>query len=614
MWVIVHGVLGSIAVAFLVLALTLVLWWRHGIHLAIEKKIDVKVTREECCQISKSVGGMLEYLEIDSDAACRDFPELSIISLGRYMSSLQAHGTVSLQGALISILHNKGLHVALPLALFTPERWRRESQVLDAFAGTPYAALMLSNALSTLGLLTVSTLAHRYSIDLARSLTLAPKLATKADTLTEQQPNKSRARFSALDLMVHGSNPSTDNGLHSRISNPFTLPQDIGIAAGLGDSEENHDPSRPFHHHASRSPAPSPVHPLFPDLHLGNGGLSMLADSPQREINSVAASLFNRLASNSLLGLIGGDGAPNERFVVRIATRKEEVVEVVSVEGLLKVLQASGHTITMRLSSNLTSFGVGMCVQEEAIASEPRWIQVPIVYPVLTGMFCKDAMGNDSEATTIMAHAALYLTINGPLLSCSLEWCLSIAGFTGWLPRNGVDRPWQLSSVNLHSEGALDSFDNVIKAVRLTTTSAAVLNVAATRGQMMFGGYGFLGVCIDSVAAIQKAMTGDCTLYPLILGGDAKMRLLHWYRSLQQSAKDIKAGQGYSWEYDAEASMLRSAIASLPCDGIIEPGQIGPTVRRALACLPSRSIFLGVEKCRQSLEAAQKMAQEQKDI
>lgn len=616
MWVIVHSVLGSIAITFLVLVVTVVLWWRHGIHIAIEKKFQLKVTRDKNCKESKGVGGMLEYLEVDFNLARRDFPELSIMSLGRYMSSLQAHGTISLQSALISILHNKGLHVALPLALFTPERWRRESQVMDAFAGTPYAALMLSNALSTLGLLTVSTMAHRYSIDLARHSSLAPKLATKADTSkTEQQPDKPRIQYSALDLMVHGSNPNTDNGLHSRIKNQFYLPADLHMAAGLGKSQDDQTSTGPAHH-PSQSPTPSPVHPMFPDLHLGNGGLTMLAGSHQREINAVAASLFNRLASNSLLGLIDGSGAPRERFVVKVDKSKDEVVDIVSVEGLLEVLQASGHVINIKLSSNLTSFGVGMCVRDDpwTVGDKPRWTQIPIVYPLLTGMFCKDALGNDSEATTLMAHAALYLTINGPLLSCSLEWCLSIAGFTGWLPRNGVDRPWQLSSANLHSSGILDSADKLIEVARLTTTSAAVLNVAATRGQMMLGGYGFLGVCIDSVAAIQKALTGNCTLYPLILGGDAKMMLLDWYRCLQQRAKDIKVGQNYAWEYDKEALMLRSAIASLPCDGIVEANQVIPTVQRALACLPSRSIFSGVDQCRQSLEAAQKLAEEQQVI
>ena len=37
------------------------------------------------------------------------------------------------------------------------------------------------------------------------------------------------------------------------------------------------------------------------------------------------------------------------------------------------------------------------------------------------------------------------------------------------------------------------------------------------------GGYGVLGVCTDSVASVQQALTGACTLFPLVLGGAAKV-------------------------------------------------------------------------------------------
>ncbi len=49
-----------------------------------------------------------------------------------------------------------------------------------------------------------------------------------------------------------------------------------------------------------------------------------------------------------------------------------------------------------------------------------------------------------------------------------------------------------------------------------------------------------LGVCMDSVAAVEAAMTGgQSSLYPLVLGGDAKMLLLQTYEDIW-----VRAGRG----------------------------------------------------------------------
>jgi hypothetical protein len=45
--------------------------------------------------------------------------------------------------------------------------------------------------------------------------------------------------------------------------------------------------------------------------------------------------------------------------------------------------------------------------------------------------------------------------------------------------------------------------------------------------QFPFGGYGGLGVCADSVAAIEHALRGRTTIFPLFMRGDAKNGLLY---------------------------------------------------------------------------------------
>lgn len=122
---------------------------------------------------------------------------------------------------------------------------------------------------------------------------------------------------------------------------------------------------------------------------------------------------------------------------------------------------------------------------------------------------------------------------------------------------------------------------------------------------LSMGGYGFLGVCVDSVAAIQHALFGECTLYPLLLGGEAKMRLLDVYHRIQLlGARTNRAG----WNYNTELEMLKKSIMVLPCDGIVEPHAVTSTVKRALHSLPERSVFKAVQKCRESMQRAIEMA------
>lgn len=156
------------------------------------------------------------------------------------------------------------------------------------------------------------------------------------------------------------------------------------------------------------------------------------------------------------------------------------------------------------------------------------------------------------------------------------------------------------NSSTRHSEEYLSTTEQRCHALRLISASTAALNCASTDGQLLLGGYGYLGVCIDSVAVIQQALANECTMYPLLLGGTAKMMLLNAYESIQKKAS--KAGS--AWEFHKEAELLRTAMIRLPCDGIVEPSAALGTARRALACLPKKSVFKAVKKCKVELEEA----------
>ena len=639
-------ILGTLVMILLPLSY---LYWRNSIKRAISKKLQVKITRNPAS--AKRVdwhkhSPLLRFLDIDNEVATTDYPHLQMVSLGEYMASLDANGTISLQKGLISIMERYGPRVALPLALFAPPSWKAESNVVGAFSQSPYAALLISNMLSTLGLISVSTVAQRQNIDAkkyaeraagkvvaAEVVSAAQDAAATAEAKEMPSSNKKpvqekKRKYKALELMVHGSNPNTDNGLSSRISNSFHLVDDFPAATGSTIKEllinSNQTPLS--------APEPVPIHPLFPDLANGNGGCKMSCSEGQAQVNQVFAIVCNKLAANSLVGLGASSHEPKNPFIVRVpsssSTSTGKVESVDSVEDLVDALEKCGHTVTVSIFANTTSFGIGLCVKEgegeqegrfdtdgaapttSTTAASTKWSQIPLAYPLSTGLYAQDENGDEMDVVTLMQHAAVTLKIQGPLLSAQVDWCLSISGMTGWGPNQEIDRVWarDYAARTWHAEKELSTSAGRRSALKLTTASSSVLNVAASEENILFGGYGSLGVCIDSVAAIQQCISGTCTLYPLILGGDAKMGLLSCYKHIRELGRK-KENSSEKWKYDAEAEALVNALLQLPCDGIVDPSIAAATAQRALNCLPERSVFAGMKECKASLKAAIKSAE-----
>lgn len=60
------------------------------------------------------------------------------------------------------------------------------------------------------------------------------------------------------------------------------------------------------------------------------------------------------------------------------------------------------------------------------------------------------------------------------------------------------------------------------RVIKATTCLSSVINVTADRLRLPSGGYGFLGVCNDSVAMVQAALGEPVTQFPCLLAGQAK--------------------------------------------------------------------------------------------
>ena len=283
---------------------------------------------------------------------------------------------------------------------------------------------------------------------------------------------------------------------------------------------------------SSQLPEPTPISPLLPDLFLGNGGLTLTASKGQAAVNKLIAMVLNRLAANAALPRkIDAAGHMTdqlrETFVVRLSN-DADAASYTNVEDLVEALQRAGHEVKLGLGSNITSFGLGLCVK----ASDGNgWAHVPLGYPLSTGMWAAED-GRDLDVATLMSHASmqlqvqgacarapsgrahsgaswcahvatvasppplLLLQITGPLVGhCHLEWCLSLAGFTGWGSYTSVKRDWQTGPevMTWHKDGGMDTPAGRRRALRLATVSSCTLNIAASRSAMLIGGYAFLG-------------------------------------------------------------------------------------------------------------------------
>lgn len=153
-------------------------------------------------------------------------------------------------------------------------------------------------------------------------------------------------------------------------------------------------------------------------------------------------------------------------------------------------------------------------------------------------------------------------------------------------------------------------------------------------------------MCLDSVAVLQQALLGRTTIFPLLLGGEAKVGGGRWGRGvgavwgegrargsstappgiyrpillpLTPSALPLSsqfalmsvylAAEQAGWAYSEEAATLQAALAALPCDALQEPATAAAAARRALATLPERSAFTAVAACRRTLQAAHAAAE-----
>lgn len=134
----------------------------------------------------------------------------------------------------------------------------------------------------------------------------------------------------------------------------------------------------------------------------------------------------------------------------------------------------------------------------------------------------------------------------------------------------------------------------------------SVLSNVATRDRgLVQGGYGYVGVCLDSVAIVQAAVLGggQTTIFPLLLTGQARSDLLNVARTMERR---LRAGS--PWRPALTAVV--QAILNLDTDVDIPPKHASGACQRLLHTLPVESVFRQTHVARRQVEALMAMMQE----
>jgi hypothetical protein len=220
-------------------------------------------------------------------------------------------------------------------------------------------------------------------------------------------------------------------------------------------------------------------------------------------------------------------------------------------------------------------------------SNPPQFLDVPAPLMVKTGV--KDALGK--EAVVPAVHSEMVVSLKsgpntrGPKFDADVKFFQGVSG-TGFFPCNTTANPaWCGHVTQARLSGA-----KALEAITVAGAFTDVVNTTAKEKNLFADGYGITGVCNDSVAVVQQAVTGRADAYPLLM----KDGVL--YGALKERLHDANKAD------DPAYQAIKKAMAELPSDVQHNPSQ----KRRALASLPWAA---GLEPFASSEEARKILSQ-----
>jgi len=212
--------------------------------------------------------------------------------------------------------------------------------------------------------------------------------------------------------------------------------------------------------------------------------------APEHAESQRMADLLNRLSLNS------ADGHAT-------ATATISGHSATTPEALIEALTTTGHSVEVYDARYFANFGHFHYKGQEVMM--PFFVDSQIVIPGT-----KRALGQPRALLVPVSHAEYEWRIRGPKINADVSWYFGIDGKAEFRTMDTLDQAWVLGR-HAHTYTGADALEVTRLAGRMTV---AYLHLHAANPELPFGGYYALGVCQDSIAAIEKKMTGHATLFP----------------------------------------------------------------------------------------------------
>jgi len=246
-------------------------------------------------------------------------------------------------------------------------------------------------------------------------------------------------------------------------------------------------------------------------------------DTPSTLPGFTTEGIVSELTVAEGAGVIRGDGpnpalAPMHAESQRLAdvlnrlslNRMEQAADFTAVIGgqkastpqaLIDALTATGHTVAVydaRYFANFGHFHYRRSGATEEVMM-PFWIDTQIAIP-----------GSKRSLLVPVSHAEYEWQVRGPRINAAVSYYFGIDGKAEFRTMDTLDQAWVLGRRAHQYRGA-----DATEVTRLTGLMvSAYLGEHLRHPELPFGGYFTLGVCQDSIAAIEKKMTGKETLFP----------------------------------------------------------------------------------------------------
>jgi len=172
-------------------------------------------------------------------------------------------------------------------------------------------------------------------------------------------------------------------------------------------------------------------------------------------------------------------------------------------EALVQALMETGHSVIVADARYFANFGHFHYKGQDVMM--PFFVNPQIGIPNT-----KHAFGPLRSLLVPVSHAEYEWEIRGPKVNADVSWYFGIDGKAEFRTMDTLDQPWVLGR-HAHEYRNADAVEVTRQVGRM---SVAYAHEHLARPELPFGGYYALGVCQDSVAAIEKKMTGKVTLFP----------------------------------------------------------------------------------------------------